>query len=295
MANILTTSGITKRYKKKTVVDNLSLEVEKGAIFGLLGPNGSGKTTTLSILLDVIPADSGSFQWFEKKPSHISRKKIGAIIETPNFIGYLSAQKNLEIVATIKEIAYSDIERVLRLVNLFGRKDDPFKTFSLGMKQRLAIAAALLGKPEVLLLDEPTNGLDPKGIVEIRNLIMSIAKEGVTIIIASHVLDEIEKVCTHVAIIKNGILLTQGSVDRILGDECILELKASDMNHLAMALQKYSVRSEIRQEQDMYIVKFYSLVRNNELNEYLVGEGVVLTHLSQRKKKLELQFLEITK
>ena len=295
MSKVLTTTSLSKKYGAVHVVKDLSLEVEKGSVFGLLGPNGSGKTTTLSMLLDIIPADTGAYQWFGEAPSHTNRKKIGSIIETPNFIGYLSAERNLKLVAEIKGTDAQDIANVLETVRLTEYKDKPFNTFSLGMKQRLAIASALLAQPEVLLLDEPTNGLDPHGIVEIRNLLMAISKKGVTIIIASHILDEIEKICTHVAIIKRGQLLVQGRVDEILTNDCILELKANDMERLSKALKKYSLSSQITKEQDKYIVKFPSMIKNHELNEFLFGEGVVLSHLASRKKNLELQFLEITK
>jgi len=295
MSKVLTTTALSKKYRGAYVVKDLSLEVEKGAVFGLLGPNGSGKTTTLSMLLDIIPKDTGSYQWFEEEPSHTNRKRIGSIIETPNFIAYLSAERNLKMVAEIKGTDAHDVAHVLETVRLTEYKDQPFNTFSLGMKQRLAIASALLAQPEVLLLDEPTNGLDPQGIVEIRNLLIEISKKGVTIIIASHILDEIEKICSHVAIIKRGQLLIQGKVSEILSNDCILELKANDMERLSKALKKYSLSSQITKEQDKYIVKFPSMIKNHELNEFLFGEGVVLSHLASRKKNLELQFLEITK
>jgi len=294
MAKVLTTDKLSKRYKSLQVLQDLSLEVEQGAIFGLLGPNGSGKTTTLSILLDIIPGNSGTYKWFDQEPSHILRKKIGSLLETPNFYGYLSAKRNLKISAKIKGVPYSDIDRVLKTVNLFERKEDPFKTFSLGMKQRLAIASALLGSPKVLLLDEPTNGLDPQGIAEIRALILSISKEGVTIIMASHMLDEVEKICSHVAILKKGKLLIQGRVDEIFGDEQLLELKADNMDLLYDALKEYPIISDIKKELETYTVKLSHKTSNGEINEYLFTKGVILTHLVSKKKNLELQFLEIT-
>jgi len=294
MAKVLTTDKLSKRYKSLQVLQDLSLEVERGAIFGLLGPNGSGKTTTLSILLDIIPGNSGTYKWFDQEPSHILRKKIGSLLETPNFYGYLSAKRNLKISAKIKGVPYSDIDRVLKTVNLFERKEDPFKTFSLGMKQRLAIASALLGSPKVLLLDEPTNGLDPQGIAEIRALILSISKEGVTIIMASHMLDEVEKICSHVAILKKGKLLIQGRVDEIFGDEQLLELKADNMDLLYDALKEYPIISDIKKELETYTVKLSHKTSNGEINEYLFTKGVILTHLVSKKKNLELQFLEIT-
>ncbi len=248
MKKVLTTQNLSKSYKSFQVLNGISLEVEEGSVFGLLGPNGSGKTTTLGILLDIIPQNSGSYSWFEQTPSHQLRKQIGSLLETPNFFGYLSAKRNLKITADIKEVDHADIDRVLKIVNLYERKKDKFKTYSLGMKQRLALAAALLGKPKVLLLDEPTNGLDPQGIAEIRELILRIAQEGVTIILASHMLDEVEKVCSHVAIIKRGSLIVQGRVDEILGDEYLLELKAEDMSKLKTLLEGYAIVKDIKEE-----------------------------------------------
>ncbi len=294
MTKILTTYSLSKHYGNLQVLKDVSLEVEQGSIFGLLGPNGSGKTTTLGILLDIIPQNSGSFEWFEQEPSYKLRKNIGALLETPNFYGYLSAERNLKITADIKEVPYSDIDRVLKITDLFDRKNDKFKTFSLGMKQRLAIAAALLGNPKVLLLDEPTNGLDPQGIAEIRKLILTVSKQGITIILASHMLDEVEKVCSHVAIIKKGMLLVQGNVNEILGNEELLELKADNMDDLYTALKEYEMIADIKKELDKYVVKLSHKISNGEINQYLFSKGVALTHLASKKKNLEMQFLKIT-
>ena len=294
MTKVLTTDNLSKKYGLLKVLNGVSLSVEKGSIFGILGPNGSGKTTTLSILLDVIPQESGSFQWFEEAPNYQNRKRIGALLETPNFYPYLSAEKNLQIAAQIKGIPYTEIEGVLKTVGLFERKNDHFETFSLGMKQLLAIASALLGNPEVLLLDEPTNGLDPQGIAEIRNLIQSVAEKGLTIILASHMLDEVEKVCTHVAIIKKGVLLVQGKVDEILSQEPMVELKAENMDALLVALKENPLFIEIKKELDKYVVKLSKSISNAEINQYLFNKGIPLTHLASRKKNLEKQFLELT-
>lgn len=276
MEKVLITNKLSKRYGTLEVLKDLSLEVTRGSIFGLLGPNGSGKTTTLGILLDVIPQNSGTYTWFgQEGPTNKLRKKIGAILETPNFYGYLSAERNLKISADIKGVDYSDIDRVLKIVDLFDRRKDKFKTFSLGMKQRLAIGAALLGKPEVLLLDEPTNGLDPQGIAEIRNLILMIARQGITIILASHMLDEVEKICSHVAIIKSGVLLFQGKVDEILGVENLLEVKADNMDELYSALKEYANIIEIKRELDRFVVKLPKEISNGEINQYFFSKGII--------------------
>lgn len=294
MTNILRTDKLSKKYGNLQVLNGVSLSVEKGAIFGILGPNGSGKTTTLSILLDVIPQESGTFQWFEKDSNYLNRKKIGSLLETPNFYPYLSAKKNLQIVAQIKGVPYAEIDGVLKTVGLLDRKNDNFNTYSLGMKQRLAIASALLGNPEVLLLDEPTNGLDPQGIAEIRNLIQAVAEKGLTIILASHMLDEVEKVCTHVAILKKGVLLVQGKVDEILSEDSMIELMAENTDALLQALRENPLIIEIKKELDKIVIKLSKPVSNAEINQYLFQKGVTLTHLVAKKKNLEKQFLEIT-
>ncbi|NNE29709.1 MAG: ATP-binding cassette domain-containing protein, partial [Saprospiraceae bacterium] len=224
--SILQTQGLTKKYKKITALDGLSFSIDKGQVFGLLGPNGSGKTTTLGMLLDVLQPTSGSYSWFGQKPSADARKKIGAILEVPSFFPYLSAVQNLRIVEKIKGHPDTDIDGVLRLVGLFERKDDKFKTYSLGMKQRLAIASALLANPPVLILDEPTNGLDPQGIVEIRQLIKDIASSGKTIILASHLLDEVQKVCTDFMVLQKGKKIFQGNVKEALSDQVRIVLRS---------------------------------------------------------------------
>ena len=229
MKTILSIQRLSKRYGKIQAIKDLSLKVEQGQIFGILGPNGSGKTTTLSILLDLIKSDQGSFEWFGEPAHYELRKRIGSVIESPNFYPYLSAATNLRLVAAIKESGADDIDRVLQLTGLEQRKDTKFKTFSFGMKQRLAIASALLGKPDVLILDEPTNGLDPQGIVQIRELIMMIAREGTTILLASHLLDEVQKICTHVAVLSKGIKLFDGKVSEVLAVSDSFELAGDDM------------------------------------------------------------------
>jgi ABC-2 type transport system ATP-binding protein len=294
MSNILTINNLTKQYGKRVVLNNLSLNVEKGSVYGLLGPNGSGKTTTLSILLDIIPPNNGTYEWFGQAENHQSRKKIGSLLESPNFYGYLSAERNLKIAADIKEVPYSDIERVLKFVSLYERRNDSFKTFSLGMKQRLAIASALLGNPEILVLDEPTNGLDPKGIYEIRELIFSISNQGITIIIASHILDEIEKVCTDVAIIKNGNLITKGKVSDILSEDQILEVGSTNLEALHDALKGISGINSIRKELNILALSLNGDMNAETINKMLLQKGIIVNHLAFRKKNLEMQFLELT-
>jgi ABC-2 type transport system ATP-binding protein len=228
---ILTVENLHKNYGSIQALKGVSFSVPKGSVFGILGPNGSGKTTLLGIILNVLKASSGSFKLFDEEPSHVHRQQIGTLLETPNFYHYLNAVQNLHIAATIKQRGKADINRVLELVNLEQRKFSKFSTYSLGMKQRLAIASSLLGDPDVLIFDEPTNGLDPVGIAETRELIKKLHKAGKTIIMASHLLDEVEKVCTHVAILQKGTLLTHGHVDEILITDEIVETGAADMQN----------------------------------------------------------------
>lgn len=289
---ILELDGLTKHYGRIKAVDGLSLTVNKGDVFGILGPNGSGKTTTLGVILDVVNRTSGDFKWFGEKPSTSHRKKIGAILETPVFYPYLSGYKNMQIIAEIKEVPYEKIEGVIAKVNLADRQHDKFKTYSLGMKQRLAIAAALLCDPEVMILDEPTNGLDPQGIADIRELIIQIGKEGKTIILASHLLDEVQKVCTHFAVLKNGKKLYQGSVDEVSKGLNEVEVKSED-SKAAELLKNFEGVTEVLQDGDILTAKLKDGLSATEINKYLFENGVVASHLFTKRKSLEKQFLEI--
>lgn len=295
MEPIVSIQKLNKRYGKIQAVDNLNLDIEKGNIYGILGPNGSGKTTTLGILLGVINADSGSFRWFNRENSKHDRKKIGAILEQPIFYPYLTAEKNLEIIAGIKEVSTKDIDRVLEAVELSDRRKSKFRTYSYGMKQRLAIAAALLGNPEVLIFDEPTNGLDPKGIAEIRELILQIAEGGITIILASHLLDEVQKICSHVAVLRKGKKLFSGRVDEVLTLSDTIELAAPDMGVLENVLKNFEGITEVNHQGNLIIAKLNDHTNSLILNSFLVSKGIVVTHLALKKKSLEQQFLELLK
>lgn len=293
MKTILSIQRLSKRYGKIQAIKDLSLKVEQGQIFGILGPNGSGKTTTLSILLDLIKPDQGEFEWFGE-PSHFElRKRIGSVIESPNFYPYLSAATNLRLVAAIKESGTDDIDRVLQLTGLHQRKDTKFKTFSFGMKQRLAIASALLGKPDVLILDEPTNGLDPQGIVQIRELIMMIAREGTTILLASHLLDEVQKICTHVAVLSKGTKLFDGKVSEVLAVSDSFELAGDDMEKLLKVIREHPAYQSHLVHNSLIQVYFKEKVLPGALNNWLFSQGVILSHLSERKRSLEQHFLEL--
>jgi len=293
LEKVLSINNLDKRYGKIHAVNNLSFDIEKGSVFGVLGPNGSGKTTTLGIILSVISANSGTYSWFGEPPSKESRKRIGAILEHPIFYPYLSAERNLQIICDIKGASFSEIEGVLKTVELLERKDSKFSTYSYGMKQRLAIASALLGNPEVLIFDEPTNGLDPKGIHEIRELIIKIAKGGTTIILASHLLDEVQKTCSHVLVLKNGKKLFEGKVDEVLASSALLEIASNEMKPLKEALLKFKGIIEVKEEEELMIAKLEENVSAFEVNKYCIEKGIVLTQLSLRKKSLEKQFLEL--
>ena len=296
MHPILTITGVSKNYGKLTALDAVSFEVPAGAVFGILGPNGSGKTTLLSILLDVLHADTGKFSWFGNTPQTNNRKQIGSLLETPNFYHYLSAVDNLKITQAISGRGDSaDIDKVLEIVKLAERKKSKFSSYSLGMKQRLAIGAALLGNPDVLVFDEPTNGLDPVGIAEIRDLIKSLAASGKTIIMASHLLDEVEKVCTHVAILKKGTLLTAGPVDEVLAQEDIVEIAASNNDALFNTIELMGGFSKLKKH-DNCLQLFYPIgtAQLESINKYCFEKGITLQQLQLKKKSLETKFFELT-
>lgn len=292
---ILHTQHLTKYYGKITALNGLNLDIQAGMVFGILGPNGSGKTTTLGIILGIIHANKGDFEWFSGKYGNNHRRHIGAILETPNFYPNLNAADNLKIVAHIKKVAAPKIDELLTLVNLIHRKHSAFKAFSLGMKQRLAIAAALIGDPEVLILDEPTNGLDPQGIAEVRTIIQKIANMGKTIIMASHILDEVEKLCSHVAIIKNGVLLASGTVGSLLSEDQIIEVGALDLEVLYKALEQQHGIKNIEKIDQHLLVHVEPSFSPAKINELAFAAGITLQHLRLRTKSLESEFLEITK
>lgn len=296
MQPILSIQGISKNYGSIQALNNVSFDVPEGCVFGILGPNGSGKTTMLSIILDILQARSGTYLWFGKPGSAETRKKIGSLLETPNFYHYLSAVDNLNITHAISGRGDSaDIDRVLEIVKLSARKKSKFRTYSLGMKQRLAIGAALLGNPDVLVFDEPTNGLDPVGIAEIRELIKQLAREGKTIIMASHLLDEVEKVCTHVAILKRGNLLTAGPVDEVLANEDIVEISSSDTDKLKSVLESFPGHTHFKQDGKLFQIYFpVGTARMEDINRYCFEHGVTLNQLLLKKKSLETKFFELT-
>jgi len=296
LKSILKIKNLTKKFGALTAVDNLSFSIEKGNVYGILGPNGSGKSTTLGIVLNVVNKTSGSFSWFNNTiTTHAALKKVGAIIERPNFYPYMTAAQNLELVCKIKEVSLEKINEKLELVGLLDRKDAKFSTYSLGMKQRLAIASALLNDPEILILDEPTNGLDPQGIHQIRGIIKKIAGFGTTILLASHLLDEVEKVCTHVIILRKGRSLYVGSVDDMTASHGFMILQSNDPSVLMEALNTMPVFGKIKQEGENIIAYLQEPIDASEVNKQLFAKGIMLSRLEKRKESLEELFLELTK
>lgn len=298
MAAVLSVQNLTKDYGKIRALDHVSFDVPKGSVFGILGPNGSGKTTLLGIVMDILKPTSGNFQFFGKTPDADTRKGIGTLLETPNFYHYLSGERNLRIAAEIKGRGLHQIDDVLKQVNLYGRKESKFSTYSLGMKQRLAIASALLGNPDVLVFDEPTNGLDPVGIAEIRDLIRQLATGGKTIIMASHILDEVEKVCSHVAIIQKGDLKTVGRVSDVLANNAdgnvVIEAGADNLEQLRAVIKTLPDVLDAQVDEGFVRVAGRPSLTAKELNRLCFEAGVVLDRLNVKRKSLETTFLEIT-
>jgi len=293
--SVLKISNLTKKYGLLTAVNNLSFDIEQGSIYGILGPNGSGKSTTLGIVLSVVNKTSGSFSWFGGElTTHQALKKVGAIIERPNFYPYMTAYQNLKLVCKIKAIPYDTIEKTLEIVGLSERIHSKFSTFSLGMKQRLAIASALLNDPEILILDEPTNGLDPQGIHQIRELIKEIAKNGTTILLASHLLDEVEKVCTHVVVLRKGVNLYSGRVDELISSHGFFELKTHQKDQLISLIEAHPNFSHTKIENDLITAFLEQPMEAEAFNRLLFKNGIVLSHLVKRKESLEEQFLQLT-
>jgi ABC-2 type transport system ATP-binding protein len=288
----VSTSQLSKSYGRIRAVKNLSLDIPEGSVFGILGPNGSGKTTTLGMLLDVLNPTYGSFAWFDNPSNTENRRRIGSILETPAFYPYLSGRVNLKIVSAIKMAGMEKIDEVLRLVGLFERRHSTYRTYSLGMKQRLALAAALISDPPVLILDEPTNGLDPIGIAEIRDIIIKVARQGKTVILASHLLDEVQKVCTHFCVLHRGDLLYNGRVSEVSENEQEVEVGVLQPELLSekITLYPFLIKGEILD--DKWIVRIPS-DKTGDFSRFLTGHGLVITHFLVHRKSLEKQFLAI--
>lgn len=293
--SILSIKNLHKKYGKVHAVNDVSLDIYKGNVYGILGPNGSGKSTTLGIVLNVVNKTSGEYSWFGGTlETHDALKKVGAIIERPNFYPYMTAKENLELVCKIKGVNSEKVDEKLEIVGLIDRKNSKFKTFSLGMKQRLAIASALLNDPEILILDEPTNGLDPQGIHQVRDIIRLIASQGTTILLASHLLDEVEKVCSHVLVLRFGKILYNGKVDEMVNHNAYFELQSSNNQQLIEVLKNHPELDNFENNEEKIIAHFKTQLEASELNKFFFEKGISLNHLVKRKQSLEEQFLTLT-
>ena len=295
MESILTLTNLTKKFGYLTAVNDLSFTINKGNVYGILGPNGSGKSTTLGIVLNVVNKTSGDFKWFDGDvTTHDALKRVGAIIENPNFYPYMSAYDNLRLVCKIKGVDLSKIDEKLEIVGLTERKNSKFKTYSLGMKQRLAIASALLNDPQILILDEPTNGLDPQGIHQIRKIIKDIANDGTTILLASHLLDEVEKVCSHVVVLRKGVKLYSGRVDEMISSHGFFELKSDKDKELLSILENDDSIGNVNIEDGLITAFLNNPMEASSFNKLMFEKGITLSHLVKRKESLEEQFLQLT-
>lgn len=293
MQKILSINGLSKNYGSVRALDNLSINIHKGDVFGILGPNGSGKTTTLGIVLGVTNASSGSFSWFEGENNHHQRKKIGAMLDKPNFYPHLNGFENLRLVADIKDIKSPDIHGKLEIAGIAKNANRKFMTYSTGMKQRLSLAATLLGEPEVLVLDEPTNGLDPEGIADVRELINKIANEGTSVIMASHLLDEVQKVCSHVAVLKFGKKLYEGHVQSLLSEDGGIEVRTDNFDKLDQCLTRFDGIDQIEKKAGLFTIKLKDGYKASELSAFLINNGVDITHFAHKKGSLEQEFLNL--
>lgn len=290
---ILKTSSLSKNYGAIRAVQNLDLDIYTGQVYGILGPNGSGKTTTLGMILGIVNPSSGNYSWFDQIPLKNALFRIGSIIEIPTFYPYLSAVQNLKIITEIKGRGSENIHRTLEKVGLAERRNNSFKTYSLGMKQRLALAAALVAEPEVLVLDEPTNGMDPQGIADIRNLILDVAASGTTIFLASHLLDEVQKICSHVAVLEKGKKIFDAPVDKILEGEEYIEVWAEDYELLHQLLSEFKGVEDLKREREKYIIKLSPGPTKKDLHKYLIEKGIYPTHFVSKSGTLESKFLEL--
>ena len=294
---VIQTEGLTKRYGKIVAVDGLSMEVRRGHVYGLLGPNGSGKTTTMGMLLGLVSPTSGSFSLFGSTDGHQKAlRRVGAIVETPSFYPYLSGRRNL---AYFQGIAGrgdpGEIDALLDKVSLLSRADSRFQTYSLGMKQRLGLAYALLGDPELLFLDEPTNGMDPEGMAEIRELIRNLGDGNRTVLLSSHLLNEVEQVCDSVTIISKGRLIAQGDVAELVRSRQRdqIRMKTTDDARAREILSALDWVEEVTAQDDFLLVAAPP-ERTGELTAALGRAEVYVTEAAPVQTSLEEYFLEVT-
>ncbi len=291
---LVETRSLTKRYGPRiTAVRELDLRVERGEVYGFLGPNGAGKTTTLRMLLGLIRPTSGSAAVIWEKPgSPAGLEKIGALVESPAFYPYLSGRDNLRVMARYSGASRSRIGEVLEQVELSGRAKDKFKKYSLGMKQRLGVAAALLKDPELLILDEPTNGLDPKGMADMRGLIRRLGKGERTVLLSSHLLGEVEQICDRIGVISKGSLVAEGAIAELRGREGIM-VRATPVEEAAQIAEKLAGVEEVTVN-DGALRLTADPERAAEINAKLVSAGLRVSELRPAEQSLEELFLELT-
>ena len=298
MADIVQTRGLCKQYGKVLRVNRLDLKVPEGAIYGFLGPNGAGKSTTLKMILGLVHPTAGSISVFGKEVNGHNRldmlKQVGSLIESPSYYGHLTGEENLKVIQTLRGVPEKDVYEVLEIVRLEGQRNKKAAHYSLGMKQRLGLAAALLGFPRLLILDEPTNGLAPAGIQEMRELICSLpARFGMTVLVSSHLLSEIDQMADHVGIIREGELVFQDTLETLhRHSRHNLALRTGD-NEGALKLLRQG-RVPCAQEEDYILLPRLDDPDAAKLIRYLIGHGVDVLRLEERQKSLEDIFLELT-
>jgi|WetSurMetagenome_2_1015567.scaffolds.fasta_scaffold12775_5 ABC-2 type transport system ATP-binding protein len=294
---ILRTRGLSKDFGKLRAVDNLNIEIRRGDVFGFLGPNGAGKSTTVGMILNLVSPTSGSVELFGRELTEnpwAALRRIGAVIESPAFYPYLSGWDNLEaLTRSIGNIPRSKITEVLQRVNLLDRAKDKYGHYSMGMKQRLGIASTLLPDPELIILDEPTNGLDPAGMKEIRDLIPQIAQENGAVMLCSHLLHEVEMVCTRVAIIKQGVTLANSSIKELTNQGQYLKIRVEERIKAKSILSIVPWIKSISEEKG-YLVVGAPLDKAAQLNRTLAEQGVFASELVSENSSLENIFLQLT-
>jgi ABC-type multidrug transport system ATPase subunit len=292
---VVETNRLTKRYGTiVTAVDNLDLSVYRGEVYGFLGPNGAGKTTTLRMLLGLIRPTMGSAKVMGAEPgTPASLTKVGAIVETPAFYPYMSGYDNLRLLATYCGVPVSRVDATLEQVELTPRARHKFSTYSLGMKQRLGIAAALLKEPDLLILDEPTNGLDPQGMADVRNLIIELGKGQRTVLISSHLLGEVELMCTRIGVIKKGKIVAEGTIDELRGAET-LTVRGTPVEVARTVLIADAGAENVTEMADGAFSLKVDLKRTAEINKHLVYAGVAVTDIHPDQQSLEDIFMELT-
>lgn len=294
---IVQTRNLTKRFGKITAVDNLNIEVYPGEVFGFLGPNGSGKSTTIGMMLGFVVPTSGQARVFGKNVKHHLPeilKRIGALTESSGFYPYLSGKDNLSYIAHITGgITKKRVDEVLELVELKGRANDPFSNYSMGMKQRLGIASALLSDPEFVVLDEPTNGLDPAGMKEIRELIISLGEQGKTVFVNSHLLHEIQLIASRVAIIKNGKVIAQGTVKELMNRGDCLQIRVTEPEKAEALFNNLDWITSVKREDEKLILGIKPELAA-EVSAVLARDGIYLTEMKTQDNTLEDLFLELT-